>query len=195
MALRNHNWACLGSSSSPCECWDTLGPTSWIKTLPHSLSHLPGAAGPENPPCEHPCLGLCDPLCPRDHPAGSGGSGLLSELLAVVFLEHSGCKGWLGWHGQSCSGALDISLATLPWAAGSFSPSSAAVTASQSGLGWKGPQSPISATPAVGRDTFHSSRMLQAPPAWPWTLLGVRHSLCVGSVSWDRQGWFVALGL
>lgn len=42
---------------------------------------------------------------------------------------------------------------------------------------------------------FHSSRMLQAPPAWPWTLLGVRHSLCVGSVSWDRQGWFVALGL
>lgn len=63
------------------------------------------------------------------------------------------------------------------------------------GLGWKGPQSPISATPAVGRDTFHSSRMLQAPPAWPWTLLGVRHSLCVGSVSWDRQGWFVALGL
>lgn len=34
-------------------------------------------------------------------------------------------------------------------------------------VGFGGPQSPPSATPAVGRDASHDPRLLQAPPAWP----------------------------
>ena len=38
------------------------------------------------------------------------------------------------------------------------------ITASQSGLGWKGPLRPCSSNPrAIGRDTFHQTRLLKAP--------------------------------